>query len=82
MVGWLVGWLNFYGISTFVDYLMPNPIYIYILLVIVYLIDSKSGDVKLVTVVKGDQKASFSIATTPRYRGGRYSFPWIALLYP
>ena len=31
--------------------------------------------VKLATVVEGNQKAPFSIATTPRYRGGRYSFP-------
>ena len=38
--------------------------------------------VKLVTVVEGDQKAPFSIATTPRCRRGRYSFPWIAPLYP
>ena len=38
--------------------------------------------VKLVTVVKGDQKAPFSIATTPRCKGGRYSFSWIAPLYP
>ena len=38
--------------------------------------------VQLATVVEGDQKAPFSIATTPRYRGGRYSFPWIAPLYP
>ena len=38
--------------------------------------------VKLVTVDEGDQKAPFSIATTPRCRGGRYSFPWIASLYP
>ena len=37
---------------------------------------------KLATVVEGDQKAPFSIATTPRSSGGRYSFPWIALLYP
>ena len=36
---------------------------------------------KLATVVEGDPKAPFSIATTPRYRG-RYSFPWIAPLYP
>ena len=36
----------------------------------------------LVTVVKGDQRAPFSIATTPRCRGGRYSFPWIAPHYP
>ena len=36
----------------------------------------------LTTVVEGDQKASFSIATTPRCRGGRYSFHWIATLYP
>ena len=37
---------------------------------------------KLVTVVEGDPKAPFSIATTPRCRGGRYSIPWIAPLYP
>ena len=36
--------------------------------------------VKLATVVEGYQNAPFSIATTPRYRGGRYSFPWIAPL--
>ena len=35
--------------------------------------------VKLATIVKGDLKAPFSIATTPRCRGGRYSFP--GLLY-
>ena len=37
---------------------------------------------KLATVVEGDQKAPFSIATTPRCRGGRYSFLWIAPFYP
>ena len=37
---------------------------------------------KLATVVEGDPKAPFSIATTPRCRGGHYSFPWIASLYP
>ena len=31
--------------------------------------------VKLTTVVEGDQKAPFSIATTPRCRRGRYFFP-------
>ena len=36
---------------------------------------------KLATVVEGNQKASFSIATTPRCRGGFYSFPWIAQFY-
>ena len=40
------------------------------------------GKLLLVTVVEGDPKAPFSIATTPRFRGGRYSFPWIAPLYP
>ena len=38
--------------------------------------------VKLANIVEGDPKAPFSIATTPRCWGGRYSFPWIALLYP
>ena len=33
--------------------------------------------VKLATVVEGDPKAPFSVATTPRCRGGRYSFPWM-----
>ena len=38
--------------------------------------------VKLATLVESDPKAPFSIATTPRYRGGRYLFPWIVPLYP
>ena len=38
--------------------------------------------VKLATVVEGNQKASFLIATTPRYGGGHNSFPWIVPLYP
>ena len=33
-----------------------------------------NNNVKLATVVEGDQKASFWIATTPRCRGGRYFF--------
>ena len=37
---------------------------------------------KLATLVAGDPKSPFSKATTPRCRGGRYSFPWIAPLYP
>ena len=36
----------------------------------------------LATLFEGDTKALFSIATTPRCRGGYYSIPWIALLYP
>ena len=38
--------------------------------------------VKLATIVEGYPKAPFSIATTPRCRGGRYSFPRISPLYP
>ena len=33
-------------------------------------------------IVEGDLKVPFSIATTPRCRGGRSTFPWIAPLYP
>ena len=40
-------------------------------------VSSKVGD-----LVEGDQKASFSIATTPKCRKDRYSFPWIAPPYP
>ena len=39
---------------------------------IIYLIE-----LLLVTLVEGEQKAYFSIATTPWCRGGRYSFPGI-----
>ena len=38
--------------------------------------------VKLATEVEGNQKAPFSIATTPRCREERYSFSWIAPLNP
>ena len=38
--------------------------------------------VKLAILVEVDPKAPFSIATTPRSKGGRYSIPWIAPLYP
>ena len=44
--------------------------------------DKKNGiicKVKLATIVEGNPKAPFSIATTPMCRGGRYSFP--GLLY-
>ena len=37
---------------------------------------------KLVTLVEGDPKTPFSIATTPRCRGGCYFIPWIVSLYP
>ena len=36
----------------------------------------------MVTVVEGDPKDHFSIATTSRCKGGRYSFPRIDPFYP
>ena len=39
---------------------------------------SKVGDLS----DKGDTKAPFPQATTPRCREGRYSITWIAPLYP
>ena len=47
-----------------------------------FLVLYRNKYVKLASVVEGDQKAPFSIATTLRCKGGRYSFPWIAPLYP
>ena len=44
-----------------------NNIYIYIY-----------SKVKLATLVEVDPKDPFSIATTPKCWGGRYSIPWIA----
>ena len=43
---------------------------------------SQVSKIKMATVVKSDQKAPFSIATTPSCRGGHDSFPWIAQLCP
>ena len=37
--------------------------------------------IKVATLVEGDPKAPFSIATTPRCRGGYNFIPWIAPLY-
>ena len=59
----------FNGISTSVGYLVLNPF---------LLKDSKL----LATVMEGNPKAPFSIATTPRCKEGRYSFPWTAPVYP
>ena len=36
---------------------------------------SRDIKVKLATIVVGDQKASFSVATMPKYRGGATPFP-------
>ena len=63
------GLVWFYGISTIVG-LFNTKIHFY------------TYKVKLASLVEGDPKASFSITTTPRCRGGRYYFSWIAPLYP
>ena len=44
------------------------------------LFPSTKSRVKFATLVEGYPKAPFSIATTPRCRGGRHSVPWIAPL--
>ena len=64
-----VGFVLFYGVSTLFESFNtePSPDY--------YVSKSK---VKLATVVEGDPKAPFSIATTPRCREGRYSISLIA----
>ena len=43
--------------------------------------DNDIDKVKLATLVKGDPKAPFSIATRAWCRGEHYSIPWIAPLY-
>ena len=47
-----------------------------------YIYNETYKEVKLVTLVDGDLKAPFSIATRPRCRGGRYSIPWIGSTLP
>ena len=44
--------------------------------------NSSISKVKLVTLVKGDPEAPFSIAESPRCRGRHYSILLIAPLYP
>ena len=36
----------------------------------------------MATLVEGGPKDPFSIATTPKCRGGHYYIPWMAPLYP
>ena len=57
-----------------------SNVYVYVLFDCSFL--HQKSKKRLAPVIEGDQKAPFSIATTPRCRGGRYSFPWIAPLYP
>ena len=52
--------------------------YTYII-IFLYLCSYIVGYIKLATIAEGNPKAPFSIATTPRCRGGRHSFP--GLLY-
>ena len=40
-----------------------------------YILSNHCSKVKLATVVKGNPKALFSIATTPQLKGGHYSIP-------
>ena len=55
--------------------------FFFVIIIIIIIITLLKSPVKLATVVEGDKKALFSIATTSRCRGGCYSFPWIAPLY-
>ena len=63
----------------------PKRQWFYFLLILIFFKFAKKYSNEIIscweTVVEVEQKAPFSIATTPRYRGGRYSFPWIAPLY-
>ena len=47
--------------------------FLYTIAIMVWFVP-KVVKVKLATVDEGDEKAPFSIATTPRCKGGRYSF--------
>ena len=86
------GLVGFYSISTIVGHLMPNPFYTYKKMIakhilkmtilnkrkLVFLLSQIS---KLATIVEGDPKTPFSIATTPRCRRGYYTISWVASLY-
>ena len=57
----------------------PSGVFLFFSFFFFLLISKK---VKLATVVGGESKAPFSVSNTPRRRGKRYSFSWIAPLYP
>ena len=61
--------LNIYGTYVTANNSANNNV------VFFFVSDLKIKQVKLATLVKGDLKAPFSIATTPRCREERYSFP-------
>ena len=62
-------------INIFIVWLSLCRLFIFFIYIYIYIY-------KLATLVNGDQKAPFSIATTLRCRRGHYSSPWIAPLYP
>ena len=70
------------SICVYVYVCMYIYIYIYVFIYMAICICTYIVKVKLVTLVKGDLKDSFSIATTPRCKEKRYSFPLIAPSYP
>ena len=83
---WTIGRSGERGSGISVPAVQHDYIYIYIYIYIYtqrwvceHNCFSLSSKVKLATIVEGNPKAPFSIATTPRCRGGRYSFP--GLLY-
>ena len=67
----------FWNVITSTFFHIKSFIYIYLYIYIYIYIYSK-----LATIVEGDPKAPFSLATKAKCRGERYSFPWIDLLYP
>ena len=71
---------TYFSINNMLRSMEVNMLQIFISVSYFYIRISK---VKLATLVEGDPKGTFSIASTPRCRGGRYSFPWISstLLY-
>ena len=71
------------GINEFILKRSSNSVTVAVVVVLVFAaVVFVVVKVKLATIVEGDPKAPFSIATTPRCRGGRYSIPRIAPLYP
>ena len=56
-------------------YMYQNVLVEILFSVIVYVYMHMSKKLKLATIVGGEPKATFSIATIPRCRGGHYSFP-------
>ena len=63
-------------------HIIPSLGHLCIFICLNVLISGYLGHLLMISIVEGEPKAPFSIASTPRCTKSCYSFPWTASLYP